>query len=272
MYTLTINQAFEKFANSEFVLTEQTGEHKFSFTNKTVQIPGSSDDLVCDEVLHNISRTHFGQKEGNSKRVTAKKEEIMKMITETEVEEVEPEIEPEIEEVEVKPVLKPFGMPTNSAAQIVEKLKKSNEVESHISESDIPDEDEPKVVLNHVKNDRDTKFAIMDEVIKNHPNATIDELIKESEILYGDQLYIPRSMKYWMGKRLLAAGIKVQNRGNKPKSEKTNKLVEESVKNLFPDYESFEITEAVYKVRVSLNNGETITIDVALNSVALGIK
>lgn len=253
----------EQFIKSGFAVTYNAPVDKFSFANAVIETTLGSNDEVNEMFVHNIARTHFGAKEGNSARVTKKAleihsqidsqieestmptetmqiEDLLALATETETvaaqtEQVEPEAEPEatVEEATAEPeveVVKPFtGWGMAPKRDFIDRVKESAiaagaDVEQVVSESDVADDDEPAVIHNRKPTDRDSKFYIMDEVIAANPELNdTAALVALAEEVYGGEMYATAGKKYWMNKRLEAAGRTPAKGGSRGKKEKATK-------------------------------------------------
>lgn len=66
----------EQFIKSGFVVVYGATADKFSFANAVIETTLDDTDEVNEMFIHNVARTHFGAKEGNSARVTKKAAEI----------------------------------------------------------------------------------------------------------------------------------------------------------------------------------------------------
>lgn len=257
----------EQFIKSGFAVVYSAPVDKFSFANAVIETTLDSDDEVNETFVHNIARTHFGAKEGNSARVTKKALEIHSQIEvenimaqEPEIEEVETEVVAEVAEVAADEVVETevvaeetaeadtevveaetpkaftgfgFGWGAAPKRDMLERVKDAAmaagaEIEQVVSESDVADDDEPAVIHNRKPTDRETKFNIMDEVIAANPELNdTAALVALAEEVYGGEMFAEAGKKYWMNKRLEAAGrapAKGGSRGKKEKSTKSPKV------------------------------------------------
>ena len=249
----------EQFIKSGFVVVYGAAVDKFSFANAVIETTLGDTDEVNEMFIHNVARTHFGAKEGNSARVTKKAAEIHDQIevetimtqviendetaevVETEV--VEETVAAEVVEVAETPVEaevadvaedevapKAFtGWGMAPKADFVQRVKEAAieagaDVEQVVSEADIADDDEPKVIHDRKPTDRDTKFTIMDEVIAANPELNdTAALVALAEEVYGGEMFAEAGKKYWMNKRLEAAGRAPAKGGSRGKKEKAPK-------------------------------------------------
>jgi hypothetical protein len=256
----------EQFIKSGFVVVYNAPVDKFSFANAVIETTLDSTDDVNEMFVHNIARTHFGAKEGNSARVTKKAIEIHSQIEVENIMTQEPEIEEVVEaeaevvaevtetpaeadetevvaeetvEAEVAEVVEAeavapkaftgFGWGAAPKRDLIERVKDAviaagAEVEQVVSESDVADDDEPVVIHNRKPTDRDSKFAIMDEVIAANPELNCSAaLVALAEEVYGGEMFAEAGKKYWMNKRLEAAGRTPDRGGSRGKKEKAPK-------------------------------------------------
>jgi hypothetical protein len=172
-------------------------------------------------------------------------EDLLALATEAEVE-AQPEVEATVEEapaepeatveaeevpeVEAEPEVvakpKPFaGWGMAPKRDLLERVKDAAiaagaEVEQVISDTDVADDDEPKVIHDRKPTDRETKFNIMDEVIAANPELNdTAALVALAEEVYGGEMFAEAGKKYWMNKRLEAAGRAPTKGGTRAKDK-----------------------------------------------------
>lgn len=233
-----------------FVVVFNAAADKFSFAKKVVETTLPDDGSMSDALAHNLARTAFGAKEGNSSRVMKLAQQIKESTMQPEVEFDFDEVPPTVEEVstvmaeaadaandvaeveEVAPVAFSFsgwGAPV-AKRDFVQRIKDAaveagGELESVVAESDIPDSDEAKVVHDRAVTAKDAKNAAMRQAIEQNPGCTTDELVLAAEKIFGDKLYSAVSSKYWMNKLLEEMGLTPVRGGTRAKKEKVAKAV-----------------------------------------------
>lgn len=176
----------EQFIKSGFVVVYGSAADKFSFANAVIETTLASDDEVNEVFVHNIARTHFGAKEGNSARVTKKALEIHSQIEVEDIMTQKPEIEEVVTEAEVAEVAEVAETEivaeeaAEADAEVVEEAAEAEEV--------VEDEVAPKPFTGFgwgAAPKRDLIERVKDVAIA--AGAEVEQVVSESDVADDDE-------------------------------------------------------------------------------------